>query len=115
MHELSVCLSLLIQLQEIAAAQDARRVTRIELEIGPLSGIEAGLLRNAWPIAAAGSLAVDAALVIEESDVIVRCRSCDHETVVTPNRLLCGRCGDFRTALISGDEMVLRRVEFEPA
>ncbi len=115
MHELSVCLSLLRQLQEIAAEQAAHRVTRIELGIGPLSGVEAELLRNAWPIAAAGTLAVDAALVIDESEVVVRCRSCEHESVASPNRLLCGSCGDFRTELVRGDEMILRRVEFETA
>ncbi len=115
MHELSVCLSLLEQLQGIAAAHDARRITRIELGLGPLSGVESGLLRNAWPIASAGTIAVDAELVIEESGVAVRCTRCGAETPARPNRLVCGACGDFRTTLVSGDEMILRRVEFEPA
>jgi len=113
MHELSVCLSLLQQLQSIAAEHQARSITRIELGVGPLSGVEPDLLRNAWPIASAGTLAVDADLVIEETGVVVRCRSCKAETVATVNRLLCGRCGDYQTSLVSGDEMILKRVEFE--
>ena len=115
MHELSVCLALLRQLQSIAAEQRAQRITRIELGIGPLSGVEADLLRNAWPIAAAGTLAVDADLVIEETGIVVRCQSCEAETTARANRLVCGQCGDFRTALVSGDEMILQRVEFEAA
>ena len=115
MHELSVCLSLLRQLQGIAAEHHAARITRIELGLGPLSGVEAGLLRNAWPIASAGTLAVDAELVIEETGIIVRCRSCEAETAASANRLICGRCGDFQTTLVSGDEMILQRVEFETA
>lgn len=115
MHELSVCLSLLRQLQSIAAEQRAQRITRIELGIGPLSGVEPDLLRNAWPIAAAGTIAVDAALVIEETGVVVRCRSCEAETPAKANRLLCGACGDFQTTLVSGDEMILQRVEFATA
>ena len=113
MHELSVCLSLLQQLQGIAAERDARRITRIELSLGALSGVEADLLRNAWPIAAAGTIAVDAELVIEASGVVVRCKSCGAETEARPNRLLCGACGDYQTTLVSGDEMILQRVEFE--
>ena len=113
MHELSVCLSLLQQLQALAAERDAQRITRIELRLGPLSGVEADLLRNAWPLASAGTVAVDAELVIGEADVVVRCGTCGAETPAQPNRLLCGSCGDFRTTLVSGDEMVLQRVEFE--
>jgi hydrogenase nickel incorporation protein HypA/HybF len=115
MHELSVCLALLRQIQSIAAEHRAQRITRIELGIGPLSGVEADLLRNAWPIASAGTLAVDAELAIEETGVIVRCQTCKAETAASANRLICGQCGDYRTALVSGDEMMLQRVEFEKA
>jgi hydrogenase nickel incorporation protein HypA/HybF len=115
MHELSVCLSLLQQLQGIAAEQRAQRIIRIELGVGPLSGVEPELLRNAWPVASAGTLAADAELSIEETDIVVHCRSCDTDTAAKANRLVCGQCGDFRTSLVSGDEMILKRVEFETA
>lgn len=113
MHELSVCLSLLEQLQGIAAEQGARQVTRIELGIGPLSGVESDLLRNAWPLASAGSIAEQAELLIDETQIVVRCTTCEAETVASVNKLVCGKCGDFRTALVSGDEMTLLRVEVE--
>jgi hydrogenase nickel incorporation protein HypA/HybF len=115
MHELSVCLALLQQLQDIAAERNARRITRIELSVGPLSGVEADLLRNAWPIASAGSIAADADLAIGTSGIVVRCTNCGAETAASANRLLCAACGDFRTRVVSGDEMVLQRVEFETA
>ena len=62
MHEMSVCLALLDQVRAIAADRQAPRATRIELDIGPLSGVEADLLRNAWPIASAGTIAAGADL-----------------------------------------------------
>ena len=43
MHELSVCLSLLDQVERIAREHGADRVVRIVLRIGPLSGVEAPL------------------------------------------------------------------------
>ena len=113
MHELSVCLSILDQVRSIAAERSADRVQRIEIRIGPLSGVEADLLRSAWPMASAGTIAVDADLLIDEADIVVRCSTCDAETPAVANRLVCGQCGDFRTTVISGDEMILQRVELE--
>ena len=83
--------------------------------MGPLSGVEAELLRNAWPLAAAGTIAVDAELVIDEADVIVHCSACDADSAALANRLVCGLCGDYRTRLVSGDEMILQRIELESA
>lgn len=111
MHELSVCLSLLDQVRRIAAGRGAVSVTRIELQIGPLSGVEPDLLRSAYPLAAAGTVADDAELVIGEVAVTVQCTRCGAVSSANANRLLCGECGDFRTRVTTGDEMILRRVE----
>jgi hydrogenase nickel incorporation protein HypA/HybF len=111
MHELSVCLALLDQVEAIARQHHATRVERIVLRIGPLSGVEAPLLQNAYPLAAAGTVAEKAELAIETAPVRVRCRECDAESAATPNRLLCGQCGGFRTDLIGGDEMLLAHLE----
>ena len=113
MHELSVCLSLLQQVESIAAERNATGVTRIELEVGPLSGVEAALLRNAWPIAAAGSLAEQAELVIDTGELAVACTRCGARTAAAPNRLLCGECGDYRTRVVSGEDMTLVRLELD--
>jgi hydrogenase nickel incorporation protein HypA/HybF len=111
MHELSICLALMEQVQGIARDHGATRVEQIVLRIGPLSGVEPPLLRHAYPLAAVGTLAEGAELVIEAAPVRVRCTRCGAETEARPNRLLCGDCGDFRTRLLSGDEMLLARVE----
>lgn len=115
MHELSVCLALIGQVERIASERRAAAVSRIVLEIGPLSGIEPDLLRNAWPLAAAGTVAVDAELDITASRIVVRCSQCDAESEAATNRLVCGHCGDWRTRVVSGDEMLLLRLELENA
>jgi len=112
-HELSVCLSLLQQVDAIARERGAARVTRIELKVGPLSGVEADLLRNAYPLAAAGTVAEHAELQISEAPIKVRCNTCGAESEAQANRLLCGSCGDFRTTVVSGDEMILQSVELD--
>lgn len=111
MHELSVCLALMQQVESIAAQHGARRVETISLRIGPLSGIEPALLENAFPLAATGTVADGARLAIEHSEIVVRCTECGACSTVAPNRLVCGECGDFRTRLESGDEMLLASLE----
>ncbi len=113
MHELSVCLSLLDQVRAIAEERAATRVIRIELEVGPLSGVEIDLLESAWPMAAAGTIADDADFAVAPKAIVVRCDACGAETDAQANRLVCGKCGDYHTTLISGGEMILRRVELE--
>jgi hydrogenase nickel incorporation protein HypA/HybF len=111
MHELSICQALLRQVEEIAAREGARRVERVLLRIGPLSGVVPELLRQAFGIARAGTAAAQAELVVEALPVRIRCTGCGAESEVPPNRLLCGRCGDFRTQMLSGDELLLASVE----
>lgn len=113
MHELAVCQGLMGQLEQLSEREHAQRITLIRLRIGPLSGVEPGLLRDAFPIAAAGSCAADAELRIEPAPVRVRCAQCGAETEARVNRLLCAACGDYRTQLISGDELLLVSVELE--
>ena len=112
MHELSVCQALIGQVEKVARENDARRVVAIVIAVGPLSGVEAGLLEHAYPIAAAGTLAEHATLTVETVPVRVKCRKCGAETGAQPNRLVCG---DWQVDVIAGEEMLLKRVEIETA
>jgi hydrogenase nickel incorporation protein HypA/HybF len=113
MHELSVCYALLAQVEAIARSHHAMRVSSVHLDLGPLSGVEPELLRRAFPLAAAGTVAEAADLVIGTCDVRVRCTSCGAESRAAANRLLCGKCGDWRTTLLGGDELMLQSVALE--
>jgi len=115
MHELSICLALVDRVERLADHHGAVGVEEIRLAIGPLAGVEAELLERAFPLAAAGTRAEHAALVIGTGPVVVRCTVCEAESEVASNRLVCGRCGDFRTRLVRGDEMLLEQVTFTTA
>ena len=113
MHELSVCQALVRQLEEIARRECAARITKVTVRIGPLSGVEPQLLRQAYPIASAGSAAADAELVLETQSIRVLCETCGAESDASANRLVCGACGDYHTRMLSGDELLLAQVELE--
>lgn len=112
MHELSICQALISKIEEIAISRSGQ-VRTVRVGIGPLSGIEPQLLENAYPLACAGTCAESSKLVIEPMNIRVRCHSCGAESVATANRLVCGKCGDWRTDLLSGDELLLLQIELE--
>ena len=111
MHELAICQALIEQIEIIVHRHEASDAKRIELRIGPLSGVEPQLVEQAFPIASAGTVAADAELVIDSLPVTVSCTRCGSITSVLPNRLVCADCGDWHTTLVSGDELQLFRVE----
>jgi hydrogenase nickel incorporation protein HypA/HybF len=110
-HELAVCQSLLEHVDRIASDHGAQEVVAVHLNIGPLSGIEAPLLERAFSIARVGTTAENAELVTTLTRACVHCSACDVESFVSANRLLCPRCGDWRTRLVGGDELELARIE----
>ena len=115
MHELAICQALMNQVESIAAERNARSVVSIVVGMGPLSGVEAQLLKHAYPVASAGTIAEGARLVVENLPVRIKCTQCGNESDALPNKLVCKACGDWRTTLISGDELILMRVELETA
>jgi hydrogenase nickel incorporation protein HypA/HybF len=111
MHELAICQALMEQVERIASKEQADQVLTIHLAIGPLSGVEPRLLEQAFYVARAGSIAANAELVTESMPVQVSCSQCGQLSDALPSRLVCGHCGDWRTRLVSGDEMNLLHIE----
>jgi hydrogenase nickel incorporation protein HypA/HybF len=109
-HELAICQALLQQVSEVAWQRGADVVERIEIVVGPLSGVDAALLQHSFAVLRRGSVAAEASLVIEPAGVCVECLVCGACSDTIANRLVCGACGGFRTRLIAGDELRLTRV-----
>ncbi|MGB5559882.1 MAG: hydrogenase maturation nickel metallochaperone HypA [Paracoccaceae bacterium] len=111
MHELAMCQGLLSEVARLARVHGATAVTRLSVQIGPLSGVEASQLSCAFGIARIGTLAETAKLDIQVMSVGVWCEACAAETEVAPNALLCGDCGDWHVTLRSGNELLLKSVD----
>jgi hydrogenase nickel incorporation protein HypA/HybF len=111
MHELAICQALLDQVERVARAQQAERVAAVRVRCGALAGVEPELLHRAYEVARAGTLAEHAALTIEESPVRVYCPRCETESAAAVQRLVCPACGEWRTEVVAGDELLLMSVE----
>ncbi len=112
MHELAVCQALAATLEALDRPPGAR-VKSVRVRVGPLCGVDAALLAHAYPLACAGGIGDGSELEIEPVAVRVRCSRCGAESTAAPNRLLCARCGEWHTELVSGDELSLAAVVFE--
>jgi len=110
MHELSLCWALIEQVEAIARSRGAN-VETVHIGIGALSGVEPKLLDEAYPFACVGTTAAGSKLAIEDIPIRVRCRNCKAESRAPVNRLSCALCGTWDTEVISGDELMLLRVE----
>lgn len=111
MHELAICQALLDEVERVARVQRAERVVAVRVRCGALAGVEPGLLQRAYEVARGGTLAAEAALTIEESPVRVHCLRCGSETAARVQRLVCAACGEWRTEVVSGDELTLMSIE----
>ena len=111
MHELSLCRSLIRQASRVAAEHGAPGIRRVCVRIGPLSGVEVELMREAFPLASRDTPAEGARLEIATSPVRVHCPRCGEEAEARVNDLTCPCCGHWQTRLTGGDELLLVSVD----
>ena len=93
MHELSIAEALVRQVHEIATREGAIRVTRVTVRVGPLSGVLPQALAFAFPMAAEGSLAEHAELLVEAPRLLLTCRACGASGPADDPFPVCAACG----------------------
>ena len=112
MHEYSIVQSLV---DSVAAAvgQRAGAVSRVDVAIGELSGVDCGLLSTAFEVFRNGTLCEHASLTIDRIAARWECSHCG-ESVERGGFLRCAIC-NAAARLAAGDEIVLQRIELEVA
>lgn len=111
MHEYSIIASLVARVEEIAEEKDAVAVKAVWVRLGELSGVEPELLRTAYETFREGTVCETAELHVTRTEVRWRCRECGGE-IPKGERLVCPSCEGL-ARLVSGDEILLDRVELE--
>jgi hydrogenase nickel incorporation protein HypA/HybF len=111
MHELSITLSIV---EAAVATAAGRRVRRVSVEIGALSGVMADAIMFCFELAALGTTVEGAELEIRRVDGRVRCWDCETEFAVASIATPCS-CGSFRLAVLAGEELNLSSIELENA
>ena len=113
MHEFSIVDSLLHLAEEHAAKNNAKKVTKLEVKIGELSGVEIELLKTAFETFKEGTICEDAEFIIINQPVIIRCEECGYEGKPNKDEYLCPKCKSPKLKIIDGEDMYLMSLELE--
>ncbi|MEN3029151.1 MAG: hydrogenase maturation nickel metallochaperone HypA [Aquificaceae bacterium] len=113
MHEFSIVQSLMELIEEQVKARGAKKVFRVELLVGLLSGVEPHLLRLAFDTFKEGTLAEEAELIIHPEGLKLYCVDCGEEFEKEELNAQCPRCGGLNTEIRGGQELLLKSLELE--
>ena len=113
MHEYSIVQALLDRVESEARAHGAATVQRIRVQIGEQSGVESDLLETAFELARTRTICDGASLEIVPVSARWACPVCQAE-IPTGEILRCRLC-ETPARMVSGDEIVLERIEMEAA
>ncbi|MER7950394.1 hydrogenase maturation nickel metallochaperone HypA [Streptomyces sp. NPDC096079] len=113
MHEMSLAVAVVDQVETAARTRGAVGVSRVELDVGELAGVVADALAFSFELACAGTVLEGAELITRTVPGTARCAPCDEVWAVgMPPRLLCPGCGGAADELVSGRELRIREVRW---
>ncbi len=113
MHELSIAISIVDIATRQAETASALSVSRVELDIGTMSGIEYESLKFALSVAVKDSILEGTEFRINRIEPLCECLTCTH--LFIPNGLFgqCPECGEKNTSLIRGKELQIKSLLVE--
>jgi hydrogenase nickel incorporation protein HypA/HybF len=112
MHELSIALSIIEQVEEQSAAHSGC-VRSIQVKIGALSGVDVEALRFAWEIARAGTPLAETQIDIEAVPLRVRCLQCGRMRTPEIQSIACPDCVVAEQEILAGQELELTSMEVD--
>jgi len=113
MHELSIAQSIVDSAREHAAAHGGRRVLRIGVRVGEISGVAVESLEFCFGMTVKDTDLDGATLDLEPVPIRYRCASCRHEFRPVEFLADCPACGSVGADMIAGDELGLSFLELE--
>lgn len=111
MHELSIALGIVKIAEKEVEKSHFKRVTKIELQIGTLSGIELDSLNFVWESAVKDTVLENAIKDIEIIKAKGKCIDCDTEFDMEHIYDSCPDCNSNFKGILSGKELKVKALE----
>jgi hydrogenase nickel incorporation protein HypA/HybF len=109
-HEAGIARNVIRIVEQAAVTNALHSVTRVVLEIGPLSGVEPEALELAFAALAPGSVMADAEIEVLTPPLILRCSHCEAEYFAHLDDPTCPVCEQEGFDVLRGREMIVRKV-----
>ena len=113
MHEYSIVQSLIDLAEENAKKNNAKKVTKLEIKVGVLSGVEIPLLETAFNTFKEDTICSDAEFIIISQPVVIKCRNCGKENELKKNEYTCPECKSQNLEVLDGEDMYLMSLELD--
>ncbi len=116
MHELSIAYSLVQNASEAAQQAGARKVNKVFLRLGKLSGVVKEALLFGYDIATKGTPLEGSELVIQALPVVIYCASpqCQQEFAISGLQgFRCPKCNQPSNQIRQGRELEIEKLEIE--
>ena len=113
MHELAISENILKVIVPAAQQANAKRILKVRMHIGEVSGVIPSLLEKSFSVAAEGSIAEGAELVFNICPTVVHCCACGEDGETDRETRACKKCGSYNVKIISGREYFIEDLEVE--
>ncbi|GIU26081.1 hydrogenase maturation nickel metallochaperone HypA [Shewanella schlegeliana] len=115
MHEYSIVTALIEECERHAQANNAIKISRVEIKLGILSGVEPELLKTAFETFKLEGICREAELVMNIQPLILMCLDCGQSTEHSERSVICSHCQSGQTKVLDGEDMLLMQLELEQA
>lgn len=112
MHEIKLTENVVSILEKEIAGPEVGNVKNIYLEVGKLRYIVPGIMISCFEHIPKSEKLINAKINIKELPVKIKCMDCGAERIVEDGIYTCGECSSTRTELVSGDEFMLKGIEW---
>ena len=113
MHELAITQSMLDLVLEQAEKAGAKKVGKINLVIGKMSGVVDECMQFYFGFLSKSTIAEDACLSFRMVPMTARCRGCDKLFEINGFEWTCPHCGSNSMEIVAGKELFVESIEVE--
>ncbi len=114
MHEMAIVQNILEILEQEAKLYNAKKIVRVSLEFGALTGVMPAAITFGFEVLAKGGIAEGAEVDITIVPIKVYCMDCGKEMVLEVYQPFCPVCSSASLQIIQGrDEMRIASLEVE--
>ncbi len=113
MHEMVIVEGILETVIPEVKKYDVQKVLSIRLKIGELSGIVPSCIHEYFRIAAKGTIAEGAKILIEKTPIVIECPDCGFHGTIEKGNYRCPACQSAAFRIVSGKEYYVDSVEAE--
>lgn len=113
MHEFSIVNALMSMCENSAKEHNATKITKVEVKIGKLSGVEPHLLEISFNTFKEDTICHEAEFVIHLQDLVIECNTCKKQSTLQENEFKCLTCNSTDVNVLNGEEMLLMHLEME--